>query len=93
MSECCTTQGGSEVNVDQARIWLDTVLGPLPEAAPEDSPGPRLYHRALDVQERYGFSFYDSLIIASALEAGCTHLLTEDMQHGQRIERRFKIRL
>ena len=26
------------------------------------------------------------LIIASALEAGCTRLLTEDMQHEQRIE-------
>ena len=75
-----------KLSVDQARIWLDTVLTPLHEAAPEDFPGPHLYHRALDVQERYGFSFYDSLIIASALEAGCTRLLTEDMQHEQRIE-------
>jgi len=47
---------------------------------------PALYLRALDVQERYRFSFYDSLIIAAALEAGCTRLLSEDMQHGQRIE-------
>ena len=34
--------------------------------------------------------FYDALIIIiiiiAALEAGCTRLLTEDMQHGQRIE-------
>lgn len=29
---------------------------------------------------------YDSLIVAAALEAGCTRLLTEDLQHGQRIE-------
>ena len=49
-------------------------------------PTPELYRRALDVQARYGFSFYDSLIIAAALEAGCTRLYSEDMQHGQRIE-------
>jgi len=34
----------------------------------------------------YRYGFYDSLIIAAALEAGCTRLLTEDMQDGQRIE-------
>ena len=32
-----------------------------------------------------GFSFYDSLIVASALEAGCDILLTEDLQAGRRI--------
>lgn len=40
-------------------------------------------HRALDITERYGFSWYDSLIVATALEAGCDTLYTEDMQHGQ----------
>ena len=49
-------------------------------------PKPELYLRALDVQARYGYGFYDSLIIAAALEAGCTRLYSEDMQHGQRIE-------
>ncbi len=42
-----------------------------------------LYHRALDVQARWRFSFYDSLIIAGALSAGCRTLLSEDLQHGQ----------
>ncbi len=36
--------------------------------------------------ERYGFSHYDSVILASALAAGCTTLCTEDLQHGQVIE-------
>lgn len=35
---------------------------------------------------RYGFDLYDSLILASAREAGCTVLYTEDMQHDQVIE-------
>jgi predicted nucleic acid-binding protein len=47
----------------------------------------RLYQRALDIQARYHFGFYDALIIAAALEAGCTRLYSEDLQHGQRIER------
>lgn len=34
---------------------------------------------------RYGFAWYDALIVASALEGRCTRLITEDMQHGQRI--------
>lgn len=49
-------------------------------------PTPALYRRGLDVQERWKFGFYDSLIVAAALEAGCKRLLSEAMQHGQRIE-------
>ena len=32
------------------------------------------------------FSYWDSLIIAAALEAGCTTLYSEDLQHKQVIE-------
>lgn len=39
--------------------------------------------RALDVAQRFGFSFYDSLIIATAQEAGCDTVYSEDLQHGQ----------
>ena len=49
-------------------------------------PTPELYSRALEVQERYRLSFWDALIVAAALEARCTRLLTEDLQHGQTIE-------
>lgn len=40
----------------------------------------------LDIAERYGFSFYDSLIVSAALLADCSTLYSEDMQHGQEIE-------
>ncbi|MCK9486528.1 MAG: PIN domain-containing protein [Dehalococcoidia bacterium] len=49
-------------------------------------PSPALYESALSVRERYQYSFYDSLIIAAALEAGCGRLLSEDLQHDQQIE-------
>ena len=45
----------------------------------------------LDIAEKNRFSFYDSLIIASALEAGCDILYTEDLQHKQRIDNRLTI--
>ncbi|EQD42073.1 PilT domain-containing protein, partial [mine drainage metagenome] len=47
---------------------------------------PATLQRALDIAGRYGFSWFDSLIIASALEAECDTLYTEDLQHGQVIE-------
>ena len=49
-------------------------------------PTPDLYRNGLRIQARYGFSFYDSLIVAAALGAGCTTLYSEDMQNGQRVE-------
>ncbi|TXL16539.1 nucleic-acid-binding protein [Methylococcaceae bacterium HT3] len=51
----------------------------------------KTHFSALSIKERYQFSFYDSLIIASALEASCNILYSEDMQHGQIIENKLKI--
>ena len=42
--------------------------------------------QALLLGERYRYSYFDSLMLASALEQGCTLLYSEDMQHGQVIE-------
>ena len=44
------------------------------------------HEAAVALAEAHGFSFYDSLIIASALQAGCETLLTEDLQDGRRID-------
>ena len=38
------------------------------------------------LERRYGLSFWDALIVASASAAGCTHLLTEDLQHDQDLD-------
>jgi predicted nucleic acid-binding protein len=40
---------------------------------------------AIDLGRRFQLSFWDALIIQAALVAGCTRLLTEDLQHGLRI--------
>ena len=41
--------------------------------------------------ERYGFSVYDSMIVAAALIEGCTTLWTEDMQDGLLVEDQLRI--
>ncbi|MEO5344322.1 MAG: nucleic-acid-binding protein, partial [Gammaproteobacteria bacterium SHHR-1] len=45
----------------------------------------------LDIASRYSLSHYDSLILAAALEAGCSVVYSEDMQHGQQINNRLTI--
>ena len=42
--------------------------------------------RAVQMAKHFDFSISDGLIIAAALEAGCSVLYTEDLQHGQKIE-------
>ena len=44
-----------------------------------------IHLNAVSLARSHGFSFYDALIVASALAAGCDTLLTEDLQAGQRI--------
>ncbi|MGA9303943.1 MAG: PIN domain-containing protein [Candidatus Sulfotelmatobacter sp.] len=50
------------------------------------------HQEALAIAERYGYKIYDALIVASALEARCTILYSEDMQDGQVIDHRLTIR-
>lgn len=38
------------------------------------------------IESRYGINYWDALIVASAQQQGCTHLLTEDLQHEQTID-------
>ena len=46
---------------------------------------------AADLRSRYSFSFWDSLVVAAALQAECGLLYTEDMQHGLYVDERLKI--
>jgi len=46
---------------------------------------------AIDVNVRYGYSYWDSLIIAVALQSNCGILYSEDMQHDQLIEGKLRI--
>ena len=50
------------------------------------------HEAALGVAGRLGYSVYDSLVIASALEADCATLFTEELQDGRGVERRPTLR-
>ena len=65
-----------------SRTLLADVLAPLWTV----HPSRELYERGLALRDRYGFSFYDSMIVAGAVESGCVRLYSEDLQHGQRIQ-------
>ena len=67
---------------EKARQLLNHVLTPLWRV----NQTRKLYERGLDLQTRYQFSFYDSLIVAAALEAGCKTLYSEDLRHSQQID-------
>lgn len=66
-----------------ARQYLDGVLSPLYRVPASLN----LYRQGLELHDRYGFAFYDALIVAGALDAGCTRLWSEDLQDGQRVGR------
>ena len=73
--------GRLRVRPETVRQMLDEILVPMWQV----NPSLELYQHGLNLQSRYRFSFYDSLIVAAALEAGCSRLYTEDLQNGQRI--------
>lgn len=85
VQECLNTvlrKAEIPLSTDETKQYLDNVLAPLYRVPASLS----LYRRALDLQTRYHYGFYDSLVIATALDAGCTRLYSEDLQDGQRIE-------
>ncbi len=61
------------------RLYLERVLVPLWHSFPSRD----LYLRALEFQEDSGYGFYDSLIVAAAVMAGCGTLYSQDLQHGR----------
>jgi pilT protein domain protein len=42
--------------------------------------------RGLEIARKHQFSIYDAMIVASAVEASCSVLYSEDMQHGFRLD-------
>ncbi|HHS12301.1 MAG TPA: PIN domain-containing protein [bacterium] len=69
------------LNIEDSRKYLTVVLEPLCEVYSSIA----LYHRALEIVERWQLSFFDSLIISAALQSECEIIYTEDLQHGQKI--------
>jgi len=65
-----------------AQLFLANILRPLLAVHSSAS----LVAEAIRTHERYRLSWYDSLIVCAAQQAGCDLLYTEDLQDGQRFE-------
>jgi predicted nucleic acid-binding protein len=65
--------------IEEGLAAIQQLCGP-PRALTLDT-----HRSAIDIARRHGLSVYDALIVAAALEAGCTTLYSEDMQDGQKI--------
>lgn len=64
-----------EFVLDQFRLSFEAIL-PLTTGT---------HAAAISIARDSNFSFYDALIVASAIEAGCDTIYSEDMQHGRAI--------
>lgn len=51
-----------------------------------------MHEAALRIATEYGYHLYDALIVAAALEAGCSTLYSEDLRDGQVIAGRLTVR-
>ena len=76
-----TRKFAKRLSPDECLQFIEAAMQPINRVASSTE----LMHRALEVQKDTGYSFYDSLILASALQAGASVLYTEDLQHNQLI--------
>lgn len=94
-----TEEGRTSVQVLQEYyVTVTAKLDPglSPEEAREDVlalrawkplfPDQGILEDAWSVEDRWGFSFWDALVVASARRLGCSVLLTEDLQDGQDLD-------
>ena len=61
--------------------FLSTIEVRFPTAAPLTV---QTHAAALALARDHSIAFYDALIVAAAIEAGCDRLYSEDLQHGRR---------
>jgi predicted nucleic acid-binding protein len=64
--------------VDAALAVISELMGPARPLTAD------IHARAVKLARNSTLSFYDALVIAAAVDAGCRVLLTEDLQHGRK---------
>lgn len=74
---------------DEVRFAIENIKVLCPNPLPITM---HTHQDALAIAEKYGFKIYDALVVASAMQARCSILYSEDMQDGQVIDERLTIR-
>lgn len=68
------------MTVEHAQLFLRTVLHPLCAVYPSEA----IWRSALHVRSQSQYGFYDSMIVAAAMQSGAKILWSEDLQTGRR---------
>lgn len=82
LQEFCNVASTSKrlvLSAEQTMAFASLLLAPMNKVGPSLA----LLTATLKIKADVGYSFYDSLIVAAAAQAGCNILYSEDMQHGQ----------
>ena len=78
-----TLKFATPLTIEDSKTYLRQVLNPLCQVY----PNLLLYETCLDIQAETKYSFYDSLILAAAIQGGCDTLYSEDLQDGQQVRK------
>jgi predicted nucleic acid-binding protein len=70
-----------DIPLSKLSAYLEAVIFPLIRVV----PSPDLFREALRIHRETQYRFYDSLIVAAALESRAPVLYSEDLQHGRQI--------
>ena len=99
MSTCCINPGKvikefsnvllrkTSISLQSIQEIISEIIG-ITDIVSEDI---ELIFASFDIHKRYGFSFYDSLIISAAINSKCQVLLSEDIQDRQIINGKLTI--
>jgi predicted nucleic acid-binding protein len=79
----------TSTNKIQVRLSSEEALEYLHYMAVLDTVHPEfdMIVAGIRLHEKHRISFWDALIVQAALTAGCTRLLSEDLQHGFEVDR------
>jgi predicted nucleic acid-binding protein len=75
------------MRIDEVR----EILGVVRKLCTVEDVSAETHDRATLIHQRYGFGFFDSVLVASALMSGARLLYSEDLQHGQVIDKRLRV--
>ena len=76
-----------KIPLNEVREILDTIRA----VCAVESITVETHDRGLAVFERYRFSLYDSILVATALISGAKILYSADLQHGQIIDNQLRV--
>jgi len=70
---------------------IEHFLGAITAAADIHALTFSIHQKGLSLAREHNLHVYDAMIVAAAIEAGCSTLYTEDMQHGLVVGQQLQI--